>query len=365
MFDTSKDIAEPLSEPKIAASHAGLKYVNDARPGIRRINAGKGFRYLKPDGTRLSDSQALRRIKALVIPAAWTEVWICPLADAHLQATGRDAKGRKQFQYHPLFREARETNKYEHMMAFAKALSGIRATIKKHMALRGLPREKILASVAYLLEATLIRIGSDDYAKKNKSYGLTTLKNRHVDIDGSEVRFRFTGKSGKQWTLKIKDRRIARIIRQCQELPGQELIQYVDDEGTVRDVTSTDVNAYLKEISGLDITAKDFRTWAGTVLAATALQELQAFDSAAQAKRNLRKAIERVASRLGNTVTICKKCYVHPEIIDLYLGGKLALHLQKKVDAVLRSELAELAPEEAAVYLVLRKRLERQAADAE
>jgi len=247
------------------------------------------------------------------------DVWICPFVDGHLQATGRDAKGRKQYRYHTRFREVRESTKYEHLATFAQALPVIRRKVREHMALRGLPREKVLATVVHLLETTLIRVGNDDYAKQNNSYGLTTLKTRHVVVDGNEVRFRFTGKSGKQWSLRVRDRRIANIIRACQELPGQELLQYLDEDGKPQDVTSSDVNTYLKEITNKDITAKDFRTWAGTVLAAMALKEFKCFDSAAQATRNLRAAIENVAARLGNTPTICRKCYVHPDVLTSYL----------------------------------------------
>jgi DNA topoisomerase-1 len=256
----------------------------------------------------------------------------------------------------------RESTKYEHVVAFADALPTIRAKVRDHMALRGLPREKVLATVVHLLETTLIRVGNDDYARQNKSYGLTTLKNRHVAVEGSEVRFRFTGKSGKQWSLKVKDRRVAKIIRACQELPGQELLQYLDEDGKQQDVTSGDVNAYLREITGRDVTAKDFRTWAGTVLAALALKELESFDTAAQAKRNLRAALERVAARLGNTPTICRKCYVHPEVLNSYLDGNLVLEIKSEVEGELRNELARLQPEEAAVLAMLRARL-KQAAD--
>jgi DNA topoisomerase I len=309
LLDSSTNI-QMIVDPKVAAESAGLKYVTDARPGIRRRKSGKGFTYTRADGSRLAEADVLGRVKALAVPPAWTDVWICPFADGHIQATGRDAKGRKQYRYHPRFREIRESTKYEHVVAFAEALPGIRTKVREHMALRGLPREKVLGSVVHLLETTLIRVGNDDYAKQNNSYGLTTLKTRHVAVNGNEVRFRFTGKSGKQWSLRVKDRRIAKIIRACQDLPGQELLQYLDDDGNPQDVTSSDVNAYLKEVTGQEITAKDFRTWAGTVLAAMALNEMQSFDNAAQAKRNLRTAIENVAARLGNTPTICRKCYV-------------------------------------------------------
>jgi DNA topoisomerase-1 len=356
LFDPAKDV-QTIVDPKDAAEFAGLRYVSDDQPGLRRKKSGKGFVYVRLDGTRLSDPPVVTRIRSLAIPPAWTDVWICPLADGHIQAMGRDARGRKQYCYHALFREVRESTKYEHVVVFANALPTIRARVREHMALRGLPREKILATVVHLLETTLIRVGNDDYAKQNKSYGLTTLKNRHVAVEGSEVRFRFTGKSGKQWSLKVKDRRIAKIIKACQELPGQELLQYLGEDGKHQDVTSGDVNTYLKEISGQDITAKDFRTWAGTVLAALALNELEGFDTAAQAKKNLRMAIERVAARLGNTPTICRKCYVHPEVLNSYLDGKLVLEIKSEIESELRDELAGLPPEEAAILAMLRARL--------
>jgi DNA topoisomerase I len=297
----------------------------------------------------------------LAVPAAWTDVWICPFANGHIQATGRDAKGRKQYRYHVRFREVRESTKYEHVVAFADALPSIREKVSEHMALRGLPRKKVVATVVHLLESTLIRVGNDDYARQNNSYGLTTLKNRHVVVDRNEVRFRFTGKGGKQWSLHLRDNRVAKIIRACQELPGQELLQYIDEEGNCRDVTSTDVNDYLKEVTGRDITAKDFRTWAGTVLAAMALTELESFDSAAQAKRNLRAAIEKVSARLGNTSTISRKCYVHPEVLNSYMEGGLVLELKSKAESVLRTAMGSLKPEEAAVLAMLRSRLAKEA----
>jgi DNA topoisomerase I len=358
LFNSEEDF-QTIVDPKDAAESAGLRYVSDDRPGIRRKKSGKGFTYARREGTKLSDPQVVKRIRSAAIPPAWTDVWICPFADGHIQATGRDAKGRKQYRYHPLFREVRESTKFEHVVAFGNALPTIRAKVREHMALRGLPREKILATVVHLLETTLIRVGNDDYAKQNKSYGLTTLKNRHVAIEGSEVRFRFTGKSGKQWSLKVKDRRVAKIIKACQELPGQELLQYLDEDGKQQNVTSSDVNAYLNEITGQDITAKDFRTWAGTVLAALALKELESFDTAAQAKRNLRAAIERVAARLGNTPTICRKCYVHPEVLNSYLDGNLALEIKSEVESELRNELTSLQPEEAAILAMLRARLKQ------
>ena len=359
----AEDVGEVV-DPEEAAAQAGLRYVSDERPGLRRRKSGKGFSYLRSEGSTLSDRQVLNRIRSLAIPPAWTDVWICPIADGHIQATGRDARGRKQYRYHSRFREVREGTKYEHVVAFANALPAIRSKVREHMALRGLPREKILATVVHLLETTLIRVGNDDYARQNNSYGLTTLKNRHVEVNGSDVRFRFTGKGGKQWSLRIRDRRIARIIRACQELPGQELLQYIDEEGRQQDVTSGDVNAYLREISGQEITAKDFRTWAGTVLAAVAFNEMREFDNQAQAKKNVRAAIERVAARLGNTPTICRKCYVHPEVLSAYLDRRLVLKIKSQVESELRGELAGLQPEEAAVLSLLRAGL-KQAANGE
>jgi DNA topoisomerase-1 len=358
VLDPAAD-AQIIVDPKDAAESAGLRYVSDDRPGVRRKKSGKGFSYARPDGTKLSDAHVLERIRSLAIPPAWTSVWICPFADGHVQATGRDAKGRKQYRYHPLFREVRESTKYEHVVAFADALPRVRTKVRRHMTLRGLPRKKVLATVVHLLETTLIRIGNDDYARQNKSFGLTTLRNRHAAVEGSEVRFRFIGKSGKQWSLKVKDRRVAKIIKACQELPGQDLLQYLDQHGKQQNVTSADVNAYLKEITGQDITAKDFRTWAGTVLAALALKEVESFDTAAQAKRNLRAAIERVAARLGNTPAICRKCYVHPEVLNSYLDGSLVLEIKSQVESELRDKLTGLQPEEAAVLALLRARLKQ------
>lgn len=255
-----QDPKDDVAEPQVAAASAGLRYVSDARAGIRRKRAGKGFFYMGPEGSRLSDEAAVKRIRSLAVPPAWTDVWICPFADGHLPATGRDARGRKQYRHHRHFRDIRESTKFEHVIAFAGALPAIRATAHAHMALAGLPREKVLATVVYLLDKTLIRVGNDDYARRNKSYGLTTLKNRHVEVNGFEVRFRFVGKSGKEWSARIRDRRVAKIIRSCQELPGQELLQYRGEDGSVQDVTPSDVNEYLREIPSKDITAKDFRT---------------------------------------------------------------------------------------------------------
>jgi DNA topoisomerase-1 len=357
MKDTEAFTATP-ADPREAAESAGLVYVTDEERGIRRERKGDGFVYFRPNGEPLKDEATLERIRKLAIPPAYVDVWICPKANGHLQATGRDARGRKQYRYHPQFRELRETTKYEHMLEFAKALPAIRAKLGEHMALRGLPREKVLATVVHLLETTLIRVGNDDYARENKSYGLTTLRNPHVKVEGSELRFQFKGKSGKSWRLEVKDRRIAKIVRACQDLPGQRLFQYQDGD-ELREVTSADVNAYLKEITGRDITAKDFRTWAGTVMAALALQEFEAFDSKATQKKNIKQAIERVSGRLGNTPTICRKCYVHPEVLNAYVEGNLLLEIKGEVERELREEIATLKPEEAAVLAMLEGRLAR------
>jgi DNA topoisomerase-1 len=347
-------------DPRDAAETAGLTYMSDETPGIRRRKSGRGFTYAAADGRRITDAATLERIRKLAIPPAYTDVWICPKANGHIQATGRDAKGRKQYRYHVAFREVRESTKYEHMLAFAQALPAIRKTIDHHMSLRGLPREKVLATVVHLLENTLIRVGNVDYAKQNKSYGLTTLRDPHVEIDGAELRFEFKGKSGKKWNLRVRDRRVAKIVKACQDLPGQDLFQYLDGEGNRQTIASSDVNGYLREITGEDFTAKDFRTWAGTVLAAHALAEFAQFDDEAKAKKNIRAAIESVSSRLGNTPTICRKCYVHPEILSCYLDGDLLLDVKEEVEAELRDRLDGLKPEEAAVLTLLKARLDRE-----
>lgn len=361
MADTEE--VENVVDPQEAAEAAGLVYVSDSKPGITRRKTGKGFAYFDRSGKRIDDEKNVERIRKLAIPPAYTDVWICPNPRGHIQATGRDVKGRKQYRYHPKFREVRDSTKFEHMFEFARSLPRIRETIETHMRLKGMPREKVLATVVYLLENTLIRVGNDDYAKDNKSYGLTTLKNRHVKVEGSELRFRFKGKSGKEWNLQIKDRRIAKLVKECQEIPGQELFQYLDESGERRDVTSSDVNDYLREITGRDVTAKDFRTWAGTVLAALALAEFETFDTDARAKKNVRAAIESVAGRLGNTPTICRKCYVHPEVVHSYLQGEMMLEVKARVENELRNHLGELKPEEAAVLTLLETRLNRDLAD--
>ncbi len=346
-----------VDEAREAAEEAGLVYVSDEEPGIRRRAKGGDFVYANSRGQPVTNEKTLQRIRSLAVPPAYTDVWICPKSNGHIQATGRDARGRKQYRYHAKWLEARDQTKYEHMLRFAETLPALRARVREDMAKRGLPREKVIATIVNLLEATLIRVGNEGYAQSNKSYGLTTLRNGHVAIDGGELRFRFKGKSGKSWNLKLKDRRIAKIVRACQELPGQHLFEFLDEQGITRSVDSSDVNAYLREATGEDITAKDFRTWHGTVLAAMALTEFEAFDTKALAKKNVRTAIERVAARLGNTTTICRKCYIHPEVLTCYLDGRLLEEIEVEIEAELRDDLAHLRPEEAAVLALLNKRL--------
>jgi DNA topoisomerase I len=348
------------TDPEVSAREAGLRYVSDERPGIRRERRGKGFSYRDARGGLVRDERTLARIKSLAIPPAWQEVWICPSPSGHLQATGRDAKGRKQYRYHPRWREVRDEVKYSRMVAFGEALPTIRKRVDEDLRRPGLPREKVLATVVRLLEATLIRVGNAEYAQENKSYGLTTMRDRHVDISGSRVRFEFRGKRGVKHAVDVRDKRLAKVVKRCRDLPGQELFQYLDEEGKRHSIDSGDVNDYIREISGDDFTAKDFRTWYGTVLATLALQEFESFDSQAQAKKNVVAAIESVAKRLGNTPAICRKCYVHPEVIDAYLEGSLIEMVKARADSELRESLDELEPEEAAVLAFLRARLERE-----
>jgi DNA topoisomerase-1 len=356
----------PNADPPAAAKAAGLRYVHDDRPGIRREplpGPEGGFRYLDAHDRPVEDEATLERIRALAIPPAYTEVWICPHHNGHLQATGRDARGRKQYRYHAKWREVRDEVKYERMIKFGKALPLIRKEVDRALSLPGLPREKVLATIVYLLEATMMRIGNDEYARENKSYGLTTLRNRHVKIQGSDVQFRFRGKSGVHHDVKVHDRRVARIIQRSRDLPGQHLFEYVDDHGEPHTVGSGDVNDYLREITE-EYTAKDFRTWSGTVLAAIALHEFEKFDSEAQAKKNVVRAIESVAEKLGNTPSVCRKCYVHPAVLDAYLDGAMVEGLLARAEEELAEDLHELEPEEAAVLAMLQQRLEQDSAGA-
>ncbi|QNA89475.1 DNA topoisomerase IB [Massilia sp. Dwa41.01b] len=353
--------AAPLSDPPVAARAAGLRYVHDDKPGIRRERNGEGFRYVSPKDEPIEDEATLARIKSLAIPPAWTEVWICPQANGHLQATGRDARGRKQYRYHPKWRSVRDEAKYERMINFGKALPAIRSEVDRALKLPGLPREKMLATIVYLLEATMMRVGNEEYARTNKSFGLTTLRNRHVKVDGSDVEFRFRGKSGVYHKIQVHDRRVARIIRSTRDLPGQELFQYVGEDGETHSIDSSDVNDYLRSITGEDYTAKDFRTWSGTVLAALALQEFEKFDSETQARKNIVRAIESVAEKLGNTPSVCRKCYVHPGVLDAYLDGAVLEALRERTEEELSEDLHALQPEEAAVLAMLQQRLAHDA----
>jgi DNA topoisomerase-1 len=342
-----------------AAEAAGLVHVTDARPGIRRRRAGRGFAYVAPDGRPVRDPAVLRRIRALAIPPAWAGVWICPSPRGHLQATGRDARGRKQYRYHARWRAVRDASKYDRMVAFAGVLPRIRAATARDLARPDLPREKVLAAVVRLLEGTLVRVGNAEYARANGSFGLTTLRSRHADVSGSTVRLQFRGKGGKLHAVSLTDRRLARIVRRCQELPGQELFQYVEPDGTVQTVDSADVNAYLRQVAGEDFTAKDFRTWTGTVLAAVGLGARPRFDSRVHARRNVGHAIEAVALRLGNTPAICRKSYVHPLVLDAYLDGTLASAFRRRAARAPDGAAGGLQRDEAAVLALLRRRLAR------
>ena len=349
------------TDPAAAARAAGLRYVNDNQPGIARIRDSDAFRYLDPNGDTVDDPKTLERIEALAIPPAWTDVWICPNPRGHIQATGRDAKGRKQYRYHLRWRAVRDEAKFERMLAFGEALPGIRERTERDLAGGSLRRQRVLAAIVRLLETTLIRVGNEEYARENKSFGLTTLRNRHVDVERSRLRFHFRGKSGKEHSVGLTNRRLATIVRRLQELPGQELFQYVGDDGERHSVESADVNDYLREITGQDFTAKDFRTWAGTVLAARALLECAPCESATQAKKNVVQAIATVAERLGNTPAVCRSCYVHPGIVEAYLEGTVIEPVPDGPKAVDQTSPPQLAGDEAAVVVMLRERLAREA----
>ena len=346
-----------VPEPVDSARAAGLRHVSDREPGIRRIMGPLGFRYLGPDGRTIRQASELKRIRALAVPPAWTDVWICRDGRGHIQATGRDAKGRKQYRYHAGWHACRGETKFDRMAAFAAALPAIRARTQSDLGRPGLPREKVLAAVVQLLEKSLIRVGNEEYAKQNRSFGLTTLQDKHVGVRGAHVRFEFRGKSGIRHTVDVNDRRLARIVKQCRDLPGQDLFQYLDEDGRRWDVTSGDVNAYLKEITGQDFTAKDFRTWAGTVLCATALCELNVAESQARAKKNVLKAIEAVAGLLGNTRAVCRKSYIHPAVMDAYMDGTTVNTLRQA--RVRRRRTRALRPEETAVLRLLEQRVQR------
>src|SRR6266511_3883216 len=311
-------------ERRKAATLAGLHYVTDGFAGIRRRRSGAGWIYYAPNGSRIRDPDPRKRLNALAIPPAWTDVWICPDPDGHIQATARDARGRKQYRYHPLYRDARDKSKFGRMLEFSEILPEIRERVERDLRARDLTRRQILATVVMLLDKTLIRVGNDEYARENRSFGLTTLRERHVEIKGAKLLFSFRGKSGVDHTVSITDRRLARIVQQCQDLPGQELFKYIDTSGKRQTISSDDVNAYLREITGRDLTAKDFRTWAGTMLAARELFRLGPAKTHREAERNMIRAIDAVAKRLGNTRAVCRKYYVHPGLVRAYLQGLTA-----------------------------------------
>ena len=320
----SRSTAQHAPEPARSAAAAGLRHVSDAAPGITRRRAGRGFTYSGPDGKAVRDRATLARIRALAIPPAWTEVWIATDPKGHIQATGRDARRRKQYRYHPSWHEVRHETKFGRMLAFSAALPKIRRALDADLALPGLPRRKVLATVVRLLECTQIRVGNDEYARANRSYGLTTFRDRHVEVNGSRLHFEFRGKSGKAHTVDVADRRLARIVAHCQAIPGEELFQYLDEEGARQTIDSGDVNDYIREIAGEEFTAKDFRTWAGTVLASEALLALGVPSSEREAKANILAAIDKVAGQLNNTRAVCRKYYVHPEVLAAYGEGVLA-----------------------------------------
>jgi DNA topoisomerase-1 len=347
--------------PEDSARAVGLRYVSDERtPGIRRIGSKARVRYVHPNGRTIADRAELQRIRSLAVPPAWTDVWICPDVRGHLQATGRDARGRKQYRYHPRWREVRDEVKYGRLLAFAQALPRIRARAAADLSKRGLPREKVLAAVVQLLEKTLIRVGNEEYARNNGSIGLTTMEDRHAKVRGASVRFEFRGKSGIRHAVDLRDPRLAKVIKACRDLPGYELFQYIDADGRRQAIDSADVNEYVRDICGEDFTAKDFRTWVGTVLAAQALAEVAGFQTQAEAKRKIASAVESVARRLGNTKAVCRTGYIHPAIIDAYMDGT-TIRVPKACPTDLARSRASLSSEEQAVVRVLEQRLRKTA----
>ena len=356
-------MANPAAAEYVSSAEAvGLRYVTDAMAGIRRKRHGRGFTYTDAEGQVIRDRAMLRRFRSLVIPPAWTDVWICPDPDGHLQVTARDARGRKQYRYHPSFREQRDGTKFERMIALSDVLWKIRERVESDIALPGLPREKVMATVVWLLERTLIRVGTQEYAKANKSYGLTTLRRKHVQIDGPRMRFDFRGKSGVVHAVAVTDRRIARIVQRCAEMPGYELFQYVDDDGRRQVVQAEDVNAYLREAAGREVTAKDFRTWAGTMHAADALRKVGPASTKTAAEKNIKMAVDRTAAMLGNTRSVCRKYYIHPALLDAYLEGSVLPPRETTGWHERRSTGPTLRHHEAEVLAFLKARLESMGA---
>jgi DNA topoisomerase-1 len=353
--------AKPVVPLVQEAREAGLRYSSDEDAGFTRKRHGAHFDFYRANGARIRDAAVIARIRKLAIPPAYTGVWICPLENGHLQATGRDARGRKQYRYHAHWRQQRDETKFQHMLKFAQALPKIRRRVARDLRRPGMPREKIIATVVRLLETTVIRVGNDEYARDNHSYGLTTMRNRHVEAKrGGDIAFSFRGKSGKHHEIELHDQRLAKIIRRCQEMPGQVLFSYLEN-GQNGHIDSQDVNDYLREITGRDFTAKDFRTWIGTVLAATAFREFEAVTSEKQARKNAGLVVESVAKILGNTPAVCRKAYIHPEIINAYFEGKTIEALQQRLSENLGKSLRNLKPAEAAVLALLQRRLQAAA----
>ena len=353
---------EVAVDPEAAAEEAGLRYISDRGPGYTRKRRGDEFDYFDAAGKKITDERRTVRIKRIGIPPAWERVWISPASNGHIQATGCDARKRKQYRYHERWREVRDEAKYERMVLFGHALPKIRNRIEKDLALPGLPRAKVLATIVELLERTFIRVGNEEYAKENNSFGLTTFRNRHVDVEGTTIRFKFRGKSGVNHEKEIRNKRVARIIRKLQDLPGQEVFQYVDEEGNVHSTTSQDVNDYLKEITGDEFTAKDFRTWAGTVLASIALTSQAPFSTKKEAKAKIKTAITAVSHVLGNTPAVCRKCYIHPALLESYIDGTLSESLKKKTEETLIEKIDDMREDEIAVLKFLRSYLALKAA---
>lgn len=354
------DAFPPLvSDPIETAEAAGLRYFTDSRPGIRRKRAGKNFTYIAADGTTIREPKQLQRIKGLGIPPAWTDVWICPSPRGHIQATGRDAKGRKQYRYHEQWREVRDETKYSRMIAFGETLPLIRERTDHDLTLHALSHDKVIATAVQLLDATAIRVGNEEYARENQSFGLTTLRHQHVDVEGSTIRFHFKGKSGKDHEVDIADKRLARAIKRCEEIPGQELFQYFADDGRRVPVDSVDVNDYLRQVTGQNFTAKDFRTWHGTVTAARTLYELGPPESATRARATITAAIKAAADHLGNTPAICRKAYVHPGILDAYAEGNFFPTWMQILEGNATPVRPGLDPTEVATLAVLESRLDR------
>jgi DNA topoisomerase I len=352
------DAVPPLTaaiDPVHSAKLAGLRYISDNSPGFKRRKGRRRFVYIDLEGKIIRDAEEIRRIDALAIPPAWREVWICTVANGHLQATGRDAKGRKQYRYHPRWREIRDQTKYDKMLAFAEQLPAIRRQVEKDLALPGLPRQKVLATVVRLLETGMVRVGNQEYARQNGSFGLATLRSKHVDVSGAKIKFEFKGKSGVQHSFNLYDQRLAKIIRRCQELPGHELFQYIDEGGERCTIDSADVNEYLRNVAGEHFSSKDFRTWIGTVLAATALTAIAA-ENSKPTKKNVTRAIEGVAKQLGNTTEVCRKSYIHPAVIESYQNGLLKEVFRSDATKS-KGSTRDLKPAERSIVILLNRTL--------